>query len=92
MDIAGAFYEGQAVSWISKTGITSPFLYEKDDKNFLRGFYGGLVTTCGLANIGAPFGEHGLHGRIGNIPAEKINEIQPECKIVFFISTALELP
>lgn len=73
MDIGNAFFEGKAVSWISKTGITSPNLYEKDGKNFLRGFYGGLVTTCGLLNIGAPFAEHGLHGRIGNTPAEKIS-------------------
>lgn len=73
LDIAQAFYEGKAVSWISKTGITSPYLYEKDGKNFLRGFYGGLVTTCGLENIGAPYAEHGLHGRIGNTPAEKIS-------------------
>ena len=73
MDIAQTFYEGKAVSWISKTGITSPHFYEKDGQNFLRSFYGGLVTTCGLENIGAPYKEHGLHGRIGNIPAQKVS-------------------
>lgn len=73
MDIAQAYYKNTAVSWISKTGIVSPSYYEKDGKNFLRGFFGGLVTTCGLKNIGRPFEDMGLHGRISNIPAEKIS-------------------
>jgi len=73
MDIANASYKGTAVSWISKTGITSPYFYEKDGKNFLRGFYGGLITTCGLDNIGGPYEDKGLHGRIANIPASKIS-------------------
>lgn len=73
MDIAQTFYKGRAVSWISKTGITSPQYYDKDGKQFLRGFYGGLITTCGLKNIGRPYGNEGLHGRIGNTPAEKVS-------------------
>ena len=73
MDIAQAFYKNTSVSWISKTGIVSPAYYEKDGTNFLRGFFGGLVTTCGLKNIGRPYGEMGLHGRISNIPAENVS-------------------
>lgn len=73
MDIAQASYKGQAVSWISKTGITAPAFYEKDGKSWLRGFYGGLVTTCGLRNIGGPVEDHGLHGRIANTPAAKVS-------------------
>lgn len=73
MDIAHAYYKNTAVSWISKTGIVSPAYYEKDGTNFMRGFFGGLVTTCGLKNIGRPYGEMGLHGRISNIPSEKIS-------------------
>jgi hypothetical protein len=72
-DIAQVSFKGEAVSWISKTGITAPTYYEKDGKGFLRGFYGGLVTTCGLKNIGGPVGEYGLHGRAANIPAEKVS-------------------
>ncbi len=72
MDIAQASYKGTAVSWISKTGITAPSFYEKDGFGWLRGFYGGLITTCGLRNIGGPVGEHGIHGRIANIPASKV--------------------
>ncbi len=73
LDIAEACFNGQAVAWISKTGIVAPTYYEKDGKGFLRSFYGGLLTTCGLKNIGGPAGEHGLHGRIANIPAESVS-------------------
>ncbi len=73
MDVAQAFYKSKSVSWISKTGITSPYMYEKDGKSWLRGFYGGLITTCGLDNIGAPYEDKGLHGRIANIPASKVS-------------------
>ncbi len=73
MDIAQAYYKGTAVSWLSKTGITAPSFYEPAEKGWLRGFYGGLVTTCGLRNIGKPYENFGLHGRIANTPASKIS-------------------
>ncbi len=73
MDIAQAYYKGNAVSWLSKAGITAPGYYEKDGTGWLRGFYGGLITTCGLRNIGRPVGEQGLHGRIANTPAQKVS-------------------
>ena len=73
MDIAQADYRGTALSWISKTGVTAPTYYEKDGKNWLRGFFGGLLTTCGLQNIGTPHRNQGLHGRIANTPAEKVS-------------------
>ena len=73
MDVAQAYYREQAVAWFSKTGITAPSFYEKDGLNWLRGFYGGLITTCGLKNIGGPYGERGLHGRIANTPASKVS-------------------
>lgn len=73
MDIAGAEFYGENLVWLSKTGITAPQYYEKDGKSWLRGFFGGLLTTCGLRNIGGSVGEHGLHGRIANTPAEKLS-------------------
>ena len=73
MDIAQAEFEGTSFSWISKTGITAPQYYEKDGSNWLRGFYGGLMTTCGLKNVDFAYGDHGLHGRIANTPASKIS-------------------
>ena len=73
MDIANAYFHGSAVSWISKAGITAPAFYEKDGFGWLRGFYGGLITTCGLDNVGGPYDDKGLHGRIANTPAEKVS-------------------
>ncbi|MBE7051102.1 MAG: DUF4432 family protein [Ruminococcaceae bacterium] len=73
LDIANASFMGTNVSWISKTGITDPRFYEKADNGFLRGFFGGLVTTCGLKNIGGGVGEYGLHDRVSNTPAEKVS-------------------
>lgn len=73
MDIAQAEYKGTPVSWISKTGISSPYHYDKNGFEWLRGFYGGLITTCGLKNIGAPTAEQGIHGRIANTPAKNVS-------------------
>ncbi len=73
LDIAQAYYKNKAISWISKTGITAPYYYDKDDKEWLRGFYGGLITTCGLKNVGAPSSEYGLHDRIAHTPAQKVS-------------------
>jgi hypothetical protein len=74
MDIAWADYKGTPISYISSTGVCSPFLFEEPGKGFLRNFTAGLLTTCGLTSFGAPCrdaGEElGLHGRISNIPAE----------------------
>jgi len=76
MDIAQAAFKGQALSFISGTGITSPAYYDEPGISWLRGFYAGLVTTCGIANSGAPSADQGqdfgLHGRISNAAAEDL--------------------
>lgn len=76
MDIAFASYKGQAISYISKTGIVSPAFYEAPNTGFLRNFFAGLLTTCGLSNFGIPCVDQGIefgqHGRISNIEAEDV--------------------
>jgi hypothetical protein len=76
MDIAGASYRGLALNLLTGTGITSPAYYEEPGLNWLRGFFAGLLTTCGITNAGAagpdqgrPFG---LHGRVSNSGAEDL--------------------
>lgn len=91
MDIAQAYYKGTAVSWLSKTGITAPSFYEKDEKNWLRGFYGGLITTCGLRNIGGPVGDMGLHGRIANTPAKKVSVFADWVGDAYFMKVSGEM-
>ena len=77
MDIAWADYKGVPLSWISKSGIASPGFFEHRGTEFLRNFFGGMVTTCGLRQTGWPCtcdGEDfGLHGRISNTPAGNVS-------------------
>ena len=72
MDIAWAEYKGVPLAFISQTGVTAPQYYESGGHHWLRSFFGGLLTTCGLLNAGPPCEGHGLHGRISNSPAENI--------------------
>ncbi len=76
MDISYLSYKSIPISWRSSTRETSPMYYESKGIEFLRTFYGGLLTTCGLTSIGLPSideGEElGLHGRISNSAAENV--------------------
>jgi hypothetical protein len=76
MDISSLMYKSVPIAWRSSTRETSPAYYESRGNEWLKTFYGGLITTCGLSNAGPPCidnGEElGLHGRIANIPAEKV--------------------
>jgi len=76
LDIAYLSFKGINYSYISKTGIVAPQYYEERGIGFLRSFYAGFLTTCGLTYAGAPCNdageELGLHGRISNIPAEEV--------------------
>jgi len=74
MDISYAEYKGIPLAYISKTGVVSPAHY--DEKDFLRSFTAGLLTTCGLTYMGGACNDEGkelgLHGRIANTPAYDI--------------------
>ncbi|MBE7036053.1 MAG: DUF4432 family protein [Ruminococcaceae bacterium] len=75
LDIAYAEVEGVPVSYDSCTGIVSPAYYNEGD--FLRNFGAGMLTTCGLNQIGGDCVDggksYGLHGRIGNTPAYDVS-------------------
>lgn len=77
LDISRASFRGVPLAWISATGEVSPAYFEPRGYGWQRGFFGGLVTTCGLTYCGHPSldeGEElGLHGRISNIPARNIS-------------------
>lgn len=76
MDIAFAEYRDQSLVWLSPTGVVHPQYYDPKEWGWLKGFFGGLLTTCGLVNVGPPEivdGEQiGGHGRITYIPAERL--------------------
>jgi len=75
----GAFrYRGIPFSWISATGDVAPWYYEPGGEGLDRSYAGGLMHLAGLRQVGAPCKDEnedlGLHGRICNIPAEKVYE------------------
>ena len=79
MDIAAASFQGKAMGWRSTTGDVAPMFFEPEGFRWLRSYFGGLLTTCGMTNVGAPapglrsaFTGEGLHGRIGNTPARNL--------------------
>ncbi len=77
MDISAFSYKGIPLVWRSCTGETNPSFYEPKSDEWLRSFFGGLLTTCGLTYFGDPVTigseELGLHGRIANIAARNIS-------------------
>lgn len=76
LDISALSFKGINCSYISNTGIVAPEYIEPEGLGFLRSFFAGFLTTCGLRNVGSPCSENGemfsLHGRISNTPAEEV--------------------
>mgnify|MGYP001012682767 CR=1 FL=1 len=54
LDIANATYQGQPLAWMSANGIPHSAYYEPEGLGWLRGFFGGLLTTCGMLTAGSP--------------------------------------
>lgn len=82
MDIGYASYKGTPLSFLTPGGYANPSFYEPRGFGWLRNWSGGLMTTCGLNNVGTPGhddysrveGPDGLHGRISNTPAEILSQ------------------
>lgn len=83
MDIGRCEHNGRALGWQSASGFAGPWYYEPEGLGWLRGFGGGLLTTCGLEHAlfmaedtathyhypPKETEEFGLHGRISYRPA-----------------------
>lgn len=82
MDIYQLKYKGKCLNYLATPGILSPEFYDAQGTGWLRSFYGGFLTTCGLENIGSATEDkgvqYGLHGSISNTPAEFVNIIHEE--------------
>jgi hypothetical protein len=57
LDAGDAWFGGVPLDWRSPVGETAPVA-----NDWLLSFGGGLVTTCGLRNVGVPSEGHGQHG------------------------------
>ena len=63
LDIGAAWFRGIPLAWISPAGEQPPPRPEELVGNAWRDAWGGgLVTTCGLSNVGAASEGHGQHG------------------------------
>jgi hypothetical protein len=76
MDLGWAHTAGMPLAWRSHRGTVASSRHEVPGRGWTRTFGGGLLSTCGLASTGMPSEvdgvDHGMHGRIGHIPAENV--------------------
>jgi uncharacterized protein DUF4432 len=63
LDVAEAWFAGRQLAWLSGVGDV-PW-----NGDWRSSWGGGLVTTCGLDNVGAPSEGVGLHGTYSSLPA-----------------------
>ncbi|WP_312642188.1 aldose 1-epimerase family protein [Hydrogenoanaerobacterium sp.] len=77
MDIGYASYKGQSLAQISKCGFSSAVYFQNGGKEWQHAFGAGLVTTCGLSNVGPGSEEngeiYGTHGRYSSLSAEQVS-------------------
>jgi len=77
MDISAASHCGRSLCWRSPTGDVAPAFYNPEGLEWLRTFFGGMVTTCGLTYAGAPTTDRGeplgLHGRYASLQARDLS-------------------
>lgn len=77
LDIVWAKHGAMNLCWRGDNGIVHPAFYNEDNFGWIRGFPGGLVTTCGLGSFGPPCedeGEYfGIHDRISYTPAREVS-------------------
>ena len=81
MDISELSYRGVPVAYMTKAGVGASQMYDPSGDGWLKNFFGGMLTTCGLSNAGpACKGDLGLlrdvplglHGGISNTPADNV--------------------
>ena len=73
LDLGHVRVGGVPLAWLSPTGFPRAGVHDADGSGFTRAFGGGLLTTCGLQNVG-PAAEdggeqHPMHGRYTSLPA-----------------------
>ncbi len=78
MDISLASFKGVNLVYLSDGGEAHPAHFEPEGLGWLRTFFAGLLTTCGLTYLGHPgrdgTDELGLHGRHSTNPAVRVND------------------
>jgi hypothetical protein len=85
LDVGAAWFRGLPLAWIAPAGEGGTQSSEWRDA-----WGGGLVTTCGLDNVGAPSEGIGLHGGYTFLPAMDIDIERSTAEIV--VSGTVEDP
>ncbi len=80
LDIPWAEFDGIPVCFVSKSGVSRPEYFIPDRELWGGSFYGGLLTTCGLTQVGGSCVWQGrrypVHGDVANLPAEQVGLIE----------------
>ena len=81
-DIVDARFNQHALAYVSPNGIVPPNHAYQTGVEWIYGWAGGLVTTCGPQYMGGPREEDGiqtnLHGHYSNLPAAVEQCINPD--------------
>ncbi len=80
MDIVETYFKGIPIAFRAPAGYVNGAKFESKGFGWLRSWAGGMISTCGLRNVGPPGTdsnavlepEWGLHGRIGHQGAENL--------------------
>ncbi len=77
MDLGMAEFRGIPLGWASPVGaFPHPAFYEPEGKGWHRTWGGGLLTGCGLTQVGQPNIDNeetlGQHGRLSVLPARRV--------------------
>ncbi len=77
LDVGATRFRGVPLAWRSPVGDAHPAFYEPQGTGWLRTFFGGLLVTCGLDNVGSPGRDGdedlGLHGRFSHLPSRNLS-------------------
>lgn len=82
LDIVDADLAGSSLTWLSNNGIKPPNIAYCHNADWIAAFPGGLLTSCGPLNTGAPSHDAGkdwpLHGLHSHTPAQEVTVTNPD--------------
>lgn len=70
LDIGAAWFDGLPLGWLSRIGEVHAAA--PGTRSWISQFGGGLLTTCGLQNVGVAAEGHGQHGSFSATPAHDV--------------------